>query len=162
VIIIRTSLEHWDHVFESYSKHGCLSAFVLSCVGSGPMRGWSPFQGIPPIIYQIHNFIINSGWEENWEPNPSRQSKKKKLLQVSSASTVPSKEADTSSARKGILRSLWKAKIYYCVHKTSPLAAMHRQINSVQNFISVSWFKNHFNNIPFTSTLSRNLLLIAN
>jgi hypothetical protein len=35
-------LEHWDHGFESHSRHGCVSAFfcvVLSCVGRGLASG---------------------------------------------------------------------------------------------------------------------------
>jgi hypothetical protein len=36
------SLEHWDRGFESHSKYGCLSAFilfVLPCAGSGLAMG---------------------------------------------------------------------------------------------------------------------------
>jgi hypothetical protein len=38
--------------FESYSKHGCLCAFIL-CVGSGLAMGWSPVQGVLPTVYKI-------------------------------------------------------------------------------------------------------------
>jgi hypothetical protein len=73
--------------------NGCLCAFIysvfmLSCVGSGFATGWSPVQGVLPTIYhhhhhhhhwrdsplwalaflptiyKIHNFIINSQWEQ--------------------------------------------------------------------------------------------------
>jgi hypothetical protein len=51
----------------------CLrSVFVLSCVGSGLESGWSPVQGVLPTVYMIHNFRINSEWEQAREPNPSR------------------------------------------------------------------------------------------
>jgi hypothetical protein len=37
------------------------SVFVLSCVGSGLAKGWSPVQGVPPAI---HRFRINSEREQ--------------------------------------------------------------------------------------------------
>jgi hypothetical protein len=46
-------LEHWDHMFESRSRHGCVSTFfcvMLSCVGSGFAMGWSSIQGVLPTV----------------------------------------------------------------------------------------------------------------
>jgi hypothetical protein len=36
------------------------SLFVLSCLSSGLVMGWSPVQGVLPTVYQIYNFKINS------------------------------------------------------------------------------------------------------
>jgi hypothetical protein len=49
------------------------SVLVLSCVGSGLVTGWSPVQGVLPIVCKIHNFRINSEWEKYKEPNPLRR-----------------------------------------------------------------------------------------
>jgi hypothetical protein len=46
--------------------------FALLCVGSCLATGWSPIQGVLPTVYKIHNFIINSEWEQARQPNPSR------------------------------------------------------------------------------------------
>jgi hypothetical protein len=35
------SLEHWDRGFDSHSRHGCQSAFIL-CRQRGLTSGWSP------------------------------------------------------------------------------------------------------------------------
>jgi hypothetical protein len=54
------SLEHWDRGFESYSRHGCVFAFIVllcsSCVGSGLATGWSPVQGILPTVLGLRNW----------------------------------------------------------------------------------------------------------
>jgi hypothetical protein len=53
-------LEHWDRGFESHSRHGCLSAFILfalSCVGNGLATGWSPVQGVLPTVLGLGNWI---------------------------------------------------------------------------------------------------------
>jgi hypothetical protein len=47
------------------------SVFVLPCVGSGLEMGWSPVQGVLPTVYKIHNFWINSEWEQARKPNAS-------------------------------------------------------------------------------------------
>jgi hypothetical protein len=47
------------------------SVFVLSCVGKWPCDGLIPVQGILPTVYKIHNFIMNSEWEQARGPNPS-------------------------------------------------------------------------------------------
>jgi hypothetical protein len=54
--------------------HGCLSGFVLSCVGSALATGWSPVQGVPPAVYKIHSLrlILN----ENRPEGLIRQKKK--------------------------------------------------------------------------------------
>jgi hypothetical protein len=50
----RRPLKHWDSRFESLSKHGCLSAFIMCCValcaGSGLEKDWSPVQGVLPTV----------------------------------------------------------------------------------------------------------------
>jgi hypothetical protein len=50
-------LEHWDHVFESHSRHGYLSAFILCLCcpvyGSGLATGWYPVQGVLQTVYKI-------------------------------------------------------------------------------------------------------------
>jgi hypothetical protein len=51
-------LEHWDHGFESHSRHGCLCVclFCVSavlCAGSRLATGWSPVQGVLPNVYRI-------------------------------------------------------------------------------------------------------------
>jgi hypothetical protein len=48
------------------------SVFVSSCVDSGLASGWSPVQGVLPTVYNIHNFRINSEWEQAKEPYQSR------------------------------------------------------------------------------------------
>jgi hypothetical protein len=48
----------------------CLRLF---CVGSGFAKGWSSIQGVLPAVYEIHNFIINSEWEQTREPSPSKR-----------------------------------------------------------------------------------------
>jgi hypothetical protein len=48
--MIRLSpLEHWDHRFDSHSKHGCLCAFIL-CVRSGLALGVAAVQGVLPTV----------------------------------------------------------------------------------------------------------------
>jgi hypothetical protein len=32
-------LEHWEHGFESHSRHGCLCAFIVLCVDNGLATG---------------------------------------------------------------------------------------------------------------------------
>jgi hypothetical protein len=58
-------LEHWDHGFESPSRHGCVSAFfcvALSYVGRSLASGWSPVQGVLPNVQQIHKFQKLKFW----------------------------------------------------------------------------------------------------
>jgi hypothetical protein len=53
--------KHWDCGFESHPRYGCLSAFilfVLSCVGGGLATGWSPVQGVLPIVYKIRSWRL--------------------------------------------------------------------------------------------------------
>jgi hypothetical protein len=75
--------KHWDRGFQSLSRHGCLSAFILFCVcvvlcvDSGLMTGWSLVQGVLPTVYKIYNSKINSEWKKK-KPNPSSFKKKKK------------------------------------------------------------------------------------
>jgi hypothetical protein len=54
-------LKHWDRGFESHSRHGGLTAFilvVLSCVDSGLTTGWSPIQRVLPTGCKINKFRI--------------------------------------------------------------------------------------------------------
>jgi hypothetical protein len=46
------------------------SVFMLPCVGSGLATGLSPVQEVLQTVYKIHNFRINSEWEQAREPNP--------------------------------------------------------------------------------------------
>jgi hypothetical protein len=48
---------------------------VVLCVGSGLATGSFPVQGVLPTAYKIHNFRINSEWEQAREYNPSRLKK---------------------------------------------------------------------------------------
>jgi hypothetical protein len=54
------SLEHWDRGFESHSRHGCLSLFILCLccpvLGSGLVTGWSPVQRILPTVFRLRNW----------------------------------------------------------------------------------------------------------
>jgi hypothetical protein len=51
------SLEHWDRGFESRSRHGYLSAFIMClCVGSGLAMGWSLVQGVLPTVLGWRNW----------------------------------------------------------------------------------------------------------
>jgi hypothetical protein len=54
------SLERWDRWFESHSRHGFLSAFivfVVPCVGSSLATGWSSVQGILPTVLGLRNAL---------------------------------------------------------------------------------------------------------
>jgi hypothetical protein len=54
-------LEHWDRGFESKSRHGCLSAFllvVLSCVGRGLATGLVTRQGSRRYEASISNSVL--------------------------------------------------------------------------------------------------------
>jgi hypothetical protein len=44
------------------------SVFVLSCA----LRQADPRRGVLPTVYNLHNFRINSEWEEAREPDASR------------------------------------------------------------------------------------------
>jgi hypothetical protein len=52
------SFKHWDRGFESHSRYGCLSAFLLclccSTYVAGFRQGSSPVQGILRTVYKIH------------------------------------------------------------------------------------------------------------
>jgi hypothetical protein len=58
-------LKQWDCGFESHSRHGSLSVFILfvsSCVDSGFATGWSLVQGVLPTVYKIQiPELTNSG-----------------------------------------------------------------------------------------------------
>jgi len=46
-------LEHWNHGFESYSRHEFVRVFlccVVLCVGRSLALGQSPFQGVLPTV----------------------------------------------------------------------------------------------------------------
>jgi hypothetical protein len=46
-----SSLENWDHGFETHSRYGCLSSFILClCEGGGLATGWSPVQIELPTV----------------------------------------------------------------------------------------------------------------
>jgi hypothetical protein len=59
---VRIPLEEWISAF---------ILFALQCVGSGLATGSSPVQAVLPTVHKIHNFRINSEWEQEREPNPS-------------------------------------------------------------------------------------------
>jgi hypothetical protein len=61
---VRVPLQAWMSVYEC-------NVLVLSCVGSGFASGYFPVQGILATVHKIHNFIINSEWEQTRETNPS-------------------------------------------------------------------------------------------
>jgi hypothetical protein len=69
------------------------SVFMLSCVGSDLATGSSPMQGVLPTICNIHNFIINSKWEQARQPNPSKKNNNNEKTDVhillSSAYIIP-------------------------------------------------------------------------
>jgi hypothetical protein len=51
-------LDHRDRGFESHSKHGFLSAFilfVLSCIGNGHAMSWFPV-GVQPTVLGLRNW----------------------------------------------------------------------------------------------------------
>jgi hypothetical protein len=58
-------LERWDREFESHSRHGCLSTFILwlCCpVCNGLASGWSPVQGVLPTVYRIKKLKWNEAF----------------------------------------------------------------------------------------------------
>jgi hypothetical protein len=53
-------LKHWDHGFESHSRHGCLSLLrvcVVLCVGSGLVSGLIPRPSSPTDCLQDSQFL---------------------------------------------------------------------------------------------------------
>jgi hypothetical protein len=62
----------WDRGFESHSRHGCLSAFILCCARSGLATDWFPVQGALPIVLILRNWsetkrftdALCSKWEQ--------------------------------------------------------------------------------------------------
>jgi hypothetical protein len=46
--------------------------YSLCCEGSGLATRWSPVQEVLLTFYNIRNLIINSDWEQDKRPNPSR------------------------------------------------------------------------------------------
>jgi hypothetical protein len=47
--------ESWDRGFKSHSRHGCLRLFCVR-VGSDLATGWSPVQGVLPIVLELRNW----------------------------------------------------------------------------------------------------------
>jgi hypothetical protein len=59
-------LKHWDHGFESHSRHVCLCAcilFVLSCVGSGLATGCRK-TGVLPTVLGLRNWSETKCFQE--------------------------------------------------------------------------------------------------
>jgi hypothetical protein len=55
------------------SRHGRMSAFVLSCVGGGLATGWSPVQGVLPT--SVRFILSDSELEHARGPNLSKSKK---------------------------------------------------------------------------------------
>lgn len=54
--------QHWEREFESHSRRGCIfcvpSMLLLFCVGSGLVKTWSSYQGIPLTVCKFNIFCI--------------------------------------------------------------------------------------------------------
>jgi hypothetical protein len=88
----RTVFEHWNCGFESYSRHGCVTAFfcvVLSCVGRGLALGRSPVRVLPNVHRFINSEKLNSGWAQSMKPNPwRRQWRRMERIKLMNSSTA--------------------------------------------------------------------------
>jgi len=66
--------KHWNRVFESCSRHECISAFfcvVLSCIDRGLAMGRSPIQGVQSnYLKDLVVSDVNSESEQARGPNP--------------------------------------------------------------------------------------------
>jgi hypothetical protein len=69
---IKVSALSGTGIVDSNSSRGTDICLRLFCVRSGLVSVWSPFRGVPPTLYKIHNFRTTSEWEQPREPTPSR------------------------------------------------------------------------------------------
>jgi hypothetical protein len=75
------SLEHCDRGFESHSRHGCISTFILclccSYVGNGLATGWSPVRGVLLTVPWIKKLKWNKTFHGLETPKTGQEKKNK-------------------------------------------------------------------------------------
>jgi hypothetical protein len=77
------TLGSWVQILIKVRMSFCVySVFMLPCLGSRLLTGWSLIQGVIPTVYKTHNFIMNSEWARVIEHNLSKQKRKTEIEQI--------------------------------------------------------------------------------